>query len=65
MDPRLVPTLVCVAGQYFVAAELSRRGIVATVTLRNTRGIDLLAANASGSRAVNIQVKTNQDSHPI
>ena len=46
------------AGQYFVAAELSRRGIIATVTLRNARGIDVLASSAT--RLVSIQVKTNQ-----
>ena len=49
-----------VAGEYFVAGELSRRGYVASITLRNTRGIDVLAASADASRAVSIQVKTNQ-----
>jgi hypothetical protein len=48
------------AGQYFVAAELSRRGIIATTTIRNARGIDILASNASATRSVSIQVKTNQ-----
>ena len=31
--------LVGVSGEYFVAAELSRRGFVASITLRNTRGL--------------------------
>lgn len=31
-----------VAGEYFVAAELSRRGFIASITMRNTRGIDIL-----------------------
>lgn len=52
--------LVGVSGEYFVAAELSRRGYVASITLRNTRGIDILAANANASRSVAIQVKTNR-----
>src|ERR1700730_1910834 len=49
-----------VAGEYFVAAELSRRGFVASLTLRNTRGIDVLASNADATKSVGIQVKTSQ-----
>jgi len=49
-----------VAGEYFVAAELSRRGYVASLTLRNTRGIDVLASNADATKSVGIQVKTCQ-----
>lgn len=49
-----------VAGEYFVAAELSRQGYVASLTLRNTRGIDILASNADATRSVGIQVKTRQ-----
>jgi len=56
----LPPILVGVSGEYFVAAELSRRGYIASITLRNTRGIDILAANADASRSVGIQVKTNR-----
>ena len=48
------------SGEYFVAAELSRLGYVASVTLRNTRGIDIVATNANASRSVGIQVKTNR-----
>jgi hypothetical protein len=59
---RLDPILSGVSGQYFVAAELSRHGYVSTVTLRNTRGIDVLAANTLGTKIVSIQVKTNQGS---
>ncbi len=47
-----------IAGEYFVAAELSRRGCIASVTLRNTEGIDILASN--GEKTVNIQVKTRR-----
>ncbi len=36
-------SLVGIVGAHFVAAELSQRGIVATVTSRNTEGIDVLA----------------------
>jgi hypothetical protein len=57
---RIPSVLVGVAGEYFVAAELSRRGYIASISLRNTRGIDILATNADSSRAITIQCKTNQ-----
>lgn len=41
---------VGITGEYLVAAELSRRGYVATLTLRNTRGIDILASNSDATR---------------
>lgn len=54
-------SILCgVAGEYFVAAELTRRGYIASITLRNTRGIDILASNETASRQVGIQVKSNQ-----
>ena len=59
---RLSTTLSGVAGEYFVAAQLSRLGYLASVTLKNTRGIDILAANTDATRSVGIQVKTNQGS---
>ncbi len=58
---RLTTTLSGISGEYFVAAELSRRGLVASLTLRNTKGIDILASNADATRPVGIQVKTRQD----
>jgi hypothetical protein len=56
--------LTGVAGEYFVAAELSRRGYVASITLRNTRGIDILASNTDATKSVGIQVKTNSGKKP-
>jgi hypothetical protein len=47
-----------------VAAELSRRGYVASVTLRNTRGIDILASNRDATKSVGIQVKTCSGTRP-
>ena len=49
-----------VAGEYFVAAELSRHGFLAAVTLRNTDGIDILASDEHGNNQLAIQVKTTQ-----
>jgi len=51
-----------VSGEYFVAAELSRRGYIASITLRNTRGIDVLCSNSEATKNVSIQVKTTQKS---
>ena len=54
-----------ISGEYFVAAELSRRGYVASLTPRNTRGIDVLASNADATKSVGIQVKTCQGVEPV
>lgn len=43
------------AGEYFVAAELYRRGYSVAITLGNAKAIDLFAAK--GACSVNIQVK--------
>ena len=59
-QPKIASLLAGVAGEYFVAAELSRRGYIASISLRNTRGIDILATNASARRSVTIQCKTTQ-----
>jgi hypothetical protein len=58
----LSAALCGVAGEYFVAAELSRRGFIASLTLRNTRGVDILASNSDATKSVGIQVKTSQGS---
>jgi hypothetical protein len=61
---QLEPTLVGVTGEYYVAAELSIRGYLASMTLRNSRGIDIIAANSDASRSVSIQVKTSKKGSP-
>jgi len=43
------------AGEYFVAAELYRRGYSVAITLGNAKAIDLFVEK--GTRSVNIQVK--------
>lgn len=43
------------AGEYFVAAELYRRGYSVAITLGNAKAIDLFAEK--GTRTVNIQIK--------
>jgi|SRR5580693_2162177 hypothetical protein len=51
-----------IAGEYFVAAELSRRGFMASITLRNTDSIDIHASNSNIDKLLAIQVKTQQGS---
>lgn len=55
---------VGIAGEYLVASELSRLGYVASLTLRNTRGIDILASTRDATKSVGIQVKTSQRAKP-
>ena len=62
--PKLDSILVGVAGEYLVAAELSLRRNIATMTLRNSRGIDIIASNLDASKTVSIQVKTNKNGRP-
>lgn len=62
-EPSRISTgLSGVAGEYFVAGELSRRGYIASITLRNTRGVDILVSGRDAARSAGIQVKTNQSS---
>ena len=59
---KLSSVLSGVSGEYFVAAELSKRGYIASITLRNTKGVDILCSNSDASKSVAIQVKTNRRS---
>lgn len=47
-------------GVFYIATELSKNGIITTITSRNTEKIDILASNANGTKAVTIQVKTRR-----
>ena len=60
--PKLSSLLGGVAGEYFVAAELSAHGYIASVTMRNTKGVDILCSNTDASKTIGIQVKTNKGS---
>lgn len=50
--------LTGIAGEYYVAAELSRRGFMASITLRNNDSIDIHASRLSDNSLLAIQVKT-------
>lgn len=60
MHVKISKILSGVAGEHFVAAELTRRGYVVSLTSKNTKGIDMLASNEDASKTVGIQVKTKQ-----
>lgn len=47
------------AGEYHVAAELSRRDWLATVTIKNAPGTDVLAQRRDGRHVIAIQTKTS------
>jgi len=48
------------AGEFFVAAELNKRGAYAVTFAGNMPSIDILASNRDQSRTVRIQVKTKR-----
>lgn len=50
--------LVGVTGEYFVCAELGKRGILALITPKNNPIFDIVAVAPDASRTVTIQVKT-------
>lgn len=53
--------LTGVAGEYYVAAKLSRRGYLAAITLRNSDGTDILVSDLYGTNHISIQVKTTRN----
>ena len=59
MKEKLDRTLVGVAGEYLVAGELSLRGYIAAVSLRNSRGVDIVASRTDGFDPSTIQAKTS------
>lgn len=50
--------LTGVTGEYFVCAELGKRGILALLTPKNNPLFDVVAVSLDAKRTVTIQVKT-------
>jgi hypothetical protein len=50
--------LVGITGEYFVCAELGKRGILALLTPKNNPLFDIVAVTLDASRTISIQVKT-------
>ncbi len=61
INPRSGYNITGAAGEFLVAAELSRRGIIATLTIKNTPFIDIIATNPLKGKVSNIQVKTRSE----
>jgi len=57
---KITKQLCGITGEYYVAAELSRRGYLAAITLRNSDGVDILVGNIDNNKLISIQVKTTQ-----
>lgn len=51
--------LIGIAGVHFVVSDLSRRGMIALPTVRNTAGYDIIVSNTDGTQYASIQVKTS------
>ncbi len=60
---KLLPYLLNLAGEYRVCSELNKRGIFATVTYGNRKGVDVYAISDRQERALKIEVKTSQRSN--
>lgn len=53
--------LVGIAGVHHVVSELSRRGLIALPTVRNTAAYDVVVVTPDGRRHANIQVKASSN----
>ncbi len=49
-----------VAGVHFVVGELSRLGLIALPTVKNTKGIDIIASTQDLTKTIYVQVKANK-----
>ncbi len=47
------------AGEYYALAQLTQRGLVATLTLGNTKGVDILVINQYLNKFYKVEVKTS------
>lgn len=52
-------TLIGIAGVHHVVSELSRKGLIALPTVKNTAAYDIVALNVLGTKHANIQVKAS------
>ena len=50
---------VGITGEFYVLAQLTQRGFVATLTFGNTKKIDILVANEKINKIFKVEVKTS------
>lgn len=60
LDQRCPSPLIGIAGVHYVVSELSRRGMIALPTVRNTAAYDVIVVSQDGRHHANIQVKASQ-----
>lgn len=58
-------TQIGLAGEYYVLAQLTARGYIATLTLGNTKGVDIFVTNQQVNKLFKVEVKTTTNSHKI
>ena len=51
-------TAIGLAGEYYVLAQLTHRNLVATLTLSNTKGVDILVTNQDLNKLYKVEAKT-------
>lgn len=56
---KISPNSVALAGEFAVLSQLSLRGYNASMTLGNTKGIDILVQNPTSRERFQVEVKTN------
>ena len=56
-------SLTGAAGVHFVTGELSRLGFIALPTVKNTKGVDIIASTQDFTRTNYLQVKTNKNKY--
>ena len=49
------------AGEFYVLAQLTARGFNASLTLGNTKGVDILVMNENNNIGYKVEVKTKQE----
>ena len=60
---RVSGSLTGASGVHFVVGELSRLGFIALPTVKNTKGIDIIASTQDFKRTIYLQAKTNKDKY--
>jgi hypothetical protein len=55
---KLNSTTVGLSGEFYVLAQLNSRGLIATLTLGHTKGVDVLVKNSKTNKLFQVEVKT-------
>lgn len=58
-------SLIGNAGEYYVVAEMLKRGLIAALAPRNAPGFDILATNPLSGKTVKIRVKTKSEEYDV